>query len=211
LWSNRRAPGALELGAVGRPDAPPSSPDLSRPAEIRPLSPTRYSLRVTLSADTHAKLRRVQDLLRHTVPDGDPAVILDRALTLLVAHLEQAKFAATKRRLPARRARQTSRSKPRRSRHIPAAVRRAVWKRDGGRCAFVGAGGRCPETGFLEFHHRIPFADGGEATTSNTELRCRSHNAYEATRWSPTDAAPTWAPDPQRLAAADRATRSGPS
>ena len=62
-------------------------------------------------------------------------------------------------------------------------VKRAVWQRDGGRCAFSGTRGRCVETGFLEFHHVVPFADGGETTSSNIELRCRAHNAYEAEQW----------------------------
>jgi 5-methylcytosine-specific restriction endonuclease McrA len=63
----------------------------------------------------------------------------------------------------------------------PAAVRREVWTRDEGRCAFVGTSGRCAERGFLEFHHLRPFAEGGETTAANLELRCRAHNAYEAT------------------------------
>ena len=67
-----------------------------------------------------------------------------------------------------------------RSRHIPAAVRRDVWRRDAGRCAFVGAEGRCGETAFLEFHHVEPYAAGGEASVENIELRCRAHNLYEA-------------------------------
>ena len=58
------------------------------------------------------------------------------------------------------------------SRAIPAAVRRAVWGRDEGRCAFVGTHGRCRETAFLEYHHRQPFAAGGKATVENIELRC---------------------------------------
>jgi 5-methylcytosine-specific restriction endonuclease McrA len=69
------------------------------------------------------------------------------------------------------------------SRHIPAAVKRAVWRRDAGRCAFVGDAGRCTETGCLEYHHVVPFAEGGTAVVSNIELRCRAHNAHEAERW----------------------------
>jgi 5-methylcytosine-specific restriction endonuclease McrA len=66
------------------------------------------------------------------------------------------------------------------SRHVPAAVRRAVWTRDGGRCAFVSANGRrCTARGFIEFHHTAPYAAGGEATADNIELRCRAHNLYE--------------------------------
>jgi 5-methylcytosine-specific restriction endonuclease McrA len=69
------------------------------------------------------------------------------------------------------------------SRHIPAAVKRSVWNRDGGWCAFVGNNGRCTETGFLEFHHIMPYADGGETSVENLELRCRPHNAYEAEKY----------------------------
>jgi len=127
----------------------------------------------TISRETHDKLRCAQDLLRHSIPTGDPAVIFDRALTLLIEDLEKRRFAASARpRAP--------QSSPRSSRHIPAAVRREVWARDEGRCAFVGTNGRCVERGFLEFHHVVPFALGGETTTENLQLRCRAHNAYEA-------------------------------
>jgi hypothetical protein len=43
--------------------------------------------------------------------------------------------------------------------------------------------GRCSETGFLEFHHVVPFAEGGRTTAANIQLRCRAHNAYEAEEW----------------------------
>jgi hypothetical protein len=60
-------------------------------------------------------------------------------------------------------------------------VRRAVWARDGSRCAFVSADGRrCEERGFLELHHTVPYAAGGNATVDTIELRCRAHNLYEA-------------------------------
>ena len=65
-----------------------------RPAAVSVLSPERYSLRVTLSVEGHARLRRAQELLRHRVPDGDPAVIVERALVLLVEQLERTKFSA---------------------------------------------------------------------------------------------------------------------
>ena len=52
-------------------------------------------MQFTVSPETHDKLRRVQDLLRHTIPGGDLAAIFDRALTLLLTDLERAKLAAT--------------------------------------------------------------------------------------------------------------------
>jgi HNH endonuclease len=150
------------------------TPTSTRPAPvIAPLSPERYKVQVTISRETHDKLRRVQDLLRHAVPNGDPAVIFDRALTVLLQDLERRKLACVAR--PHKDAPLNASS-----RHVPAAVRREVWARDEGRCAFIGTSGRCSETGFLEFHHLVPFADGGPTTADNLQLRCRAHNAYEA-------------------------------
>jgi hypothetical protein len=147
-------------------------------AEVKPLAPERFKVQFTVGRDTYEKLRRAQDLLRHAIPNGDPAAIFDRALTLLLVELSKTKFAA------ATRPRSTP-SKTSSSRHIPAAVKRAVWDRDGGQCAFPSERGRCAETGFLEFHHVLPYAKGGTATVDNVELRCRAHNLYEAERHFP--------------------------
>lgn len=140
---------------------------------LRPLAPEHFKVQFTVGRETHDKLRRAQDLLRHAVPDGDPAAILDRALTVLLEQLERAKAGASRRPRPARAPRNGSR-------HIPATVRRAVWKRDQGRCAFEGSEGCCGESAFLEFHHLIPFTRGGPATPENIQLRCRAHNQYHA-------------------------------
>ena len=69
------------------------------------------------------------------------------------------------------------------SRHIPTAVKREVWKRDKGRCAFVSRSGRqCSEKGRLEFHHIHAYALGGPATVENIALFCRAHNAHEGVK-----------------------------
>jgi HNH endonuclease len=153
-----------------------SAPTPTRPSVIGPLTPERFKVQFTVGRETYEKLRRVQDWMRHSIPDGDPAAIFDRALTLLLEDLAKTKFAAANRPRAGREA-------TRGSRHIPAAIRREVWRRDGGTCGFVGEQGRCHETGFLEFHHVVPFADGGETTATNLELRCRAHNQYEAEQW----------------------------
>jgi 5-methylcytosine-specific restriction endonuclease McrA len=69
----------------------------------------------------------------------------------------------------------------RRGRYVPAAVRRAVFERDEGRCTYADAWGRrCAETHRLELHHLEAFARGGEHTENNLTLRCRAHNALAA-------------------------------
>jgi len=141
--------------------------------EAKPVSASDYRLQVSINAETHDKLRRARDLLRHSIPDGDIAAILDRALTLLLTDVEKRRCGA------ATRPRQCF-EEGGSTRYIPAAVKREVWRRDEGRCAFIGGTRRCTETAFLEFHHVVPYADGGAATVRNIELRCRAHNQYEA-------------------------------
>jgi hypothetical protein len=150
-----------------------AAPPTARPL-IGPLAPERFRVQFTVGKETHEKLRFAQDMLRREIPDGDPGVIFDRALTLLLDEVARTKMAATAAPGPDRI---TSPG----SRHIPAAVKRAVWFRDRGQCAFVSKQGRrCKERSFLELHHIQPFALGGEATPQNISLRCRGHNAHEA-------------------------------
>ena len=66
---------------------------------------------------------------------------------------------------------------------IPAAVRRAVWERDGGRCSWpLDGGGCCGSTHRLELDHVIPWARGGESTVANLRLVCARHNQLAARR-----------------------------
>ena len=140
---------------------------------IKAVGPDQYLLQFTVSQVTHDRLRVAQDLLRHQIPDGDVATLFDKALAVLIKAAERRTWASTDR--PREGA-----CRSEWSRNVPAAVRRAVWTRDGGQCAFVGTQGRCGSRAFLEFHHVDPFAVGGEATIDNIQLRCRTHNVYEA-------------------------------
>jgi hypothetical protein len=167
LDSAMSAMGSVPLSALAAHPSPvPAAP-------VTPLSPDRYKLQLTIGGETVEKLRLAKDMLGHALPSGDDAAVLDRALTALLAELAKKKFADTGK---------PGRSRPRRpgARNPSAAVKRAVWVRDLGRCAFVGSGGhRCNERRFVEFHHVDPHALGGEATVDGIQLRCRRHNDYE--------------------------------
>jgi hypothetical protein len=157
-------------------ERPVQVPMASKPAVLAPLTPERFRLQLTISREAHDALRRVQDLARRSVANGDPAILFEKAIRLLLEHLERQRCGFA--RHP--RARMTPATH---SRHVPAAIRRAVWARDAQQCAFVGTDGRCQERAFLELHHVVPFADGGATSVENLQLRCRAHNAYEATEW----------------------------
>jgi hypothetical protein len=157
---------------------------------VRPLSPENYALQCTIRQETHEKLEQIRALLRHKLPAGDLPEVIDQAFAALLEKLQKAKFAATERprtrqdRPVAARAvtaGETGQTANLQTRHIPAEVKRAVWKRDGGRCTFVGPSGhRCPARSFLEFDHREAFARGGQATVEGIRLLCRAHNQYAA-------------------------------
>jgi hypothetical protein len=177
-------PGASPPGVGSAPQTPMVATEPTAPvggfaavggaATVAPLAPDRYRLLVTIDGDTLEKLRLAKDMLSHALPGGDDAAVLDRALDQLLSALARARFAATDR---PRQGKGTGSG----TRHIPAEVKRTVWVRDLGRCAFVGSGGhRCTQRAFLEFHHVKPYEVGGAATVANIELRCGRHNRYEA-------------------------------
>lgn len=197
----RKLPAMQKPAAVAGAGAGSTSPR----AEVVPLAAERYKVQFTAGAATREKLRRAQELLRHRIPDGDVARVIDAALDLLVQQLEKKKFAGTERPrrgdagLAGGRGAQPlatptpllpeaapplpspSPSSSSSSRYISAGVRRAVWERDRGQCAFVSAGGeRCTERARLEFDHIRPHADGGGAQAHNVRLLCRQHNQHEA-------------------------------
>jgi hypothetical protein len=157
------------------PFTSPAAP--SRPAVVEPLSPARYRVQFTASAELHDKLERLSALMRAEVPDGDLAAIIERAVSEKLERLEARRFAKT--RAPRKRLIDTDTSPA--SHHIPAAVRRAVRERDGNRCRYVDEQGRrCSARERLEFHHRHPFGMGGDHSLGNIRLLCSMHNRYLA-------------------------------
>ena len=83
---------------------PSSTPQQQSPPPrpvIAPLAPERFKLQVTMSQETHDTLRQLQNLMRHSIPSGDAAVIVERALKLLLQEVLRRKCGMRKRDLPA--------------------------------------------------------------------------------------------------------------
>lgn len=167
------SPAAGSSSDCGPLFAAPQSP---KPAVVAPLAPDMYYVQLTASRELRDKIDEAKALLSHQVPNGDLATILDRALTVLIARVKKDRFGvgrkARKGKLP---------EGPAKSRHIPDAIKRAVYDRDGGRCTFVGTDGkRCEARGFIQFDHLDGFARRKEHTTPSISLRCRAHNLHAA-------------------------------
>lgn len=167
---------------VGSPEALPelvpdavASPPPRRPAVVEPLGPDRFAVKFTASAVLREKLERLQALM----PDADLAGIIEQAVTEKLERIEARRFANTK--TPRKSLAETDTTPS--SRYLPAAVRRAVYERDGGRCRYVDPKGkRCTARRRLEFHHRQPYGLHGDHSLDNVELACKTHNTFLAER-----------------------------
>ena len=141
----------------------------------------RFAVRFTARADTIEKLRMVQDLLSHAVPDGDVGEVVDRALTALAEELLRKKFAVTA--SPRKSASSSSGVSSPASADPPAAIKRAVWFHDRGRCAWVSRDGRrCGSRKFLQIDHVDGKFIGSAMTPDKFRLLCGAHNRLSAER-----------------------------
>ena len=162
---------------VASPCPPPALSTAPR-ATTEPLGAERYRVQFMADCETHAQLEELRALMRHQIPDGDVGKILAKAISTLLERVRKQKFADTSapRSNPAS---PTPSDHP--SRRIPAAIRRAVWERDAGRCTFVSEGGRrCDSNEFLEFDHVEGWSNTRSHSVAAITLRCRAHNQLRA-------------------------------
>ncbi len=175
----RRAPAVtpepLALMPAPTPE-PPVRPTVTLRPENRvaPLSASRYKVQFTADEALRDKLERAKNLISHTNPNMDLAVVVERAIDLLLAELEKKKLAKTKRPRRARKSQPGA---------ISRATRRKVYERDGDRCSYVSEDGRrCEAKAFLELDHVKPRARRGSGESGNVRVLCRAHNRMFAER-----------------------------
>jgi 5-methylcytosine-specific restriction endonuclease McrA len=175
---------AIEGAALNAAPRGAPSPIVPTRASIEPTSQARYRIQLNASAALKEKLEQFKALVSHSVPSGDIAAVLERALDLALEQAERQRFAKTERprSLRTRMVKRTTLSREQRE-HIPNTVQREIAARDGLQCTYVSDGGcRCSARAFLQIHHEKPWARGGAPTTENLRLLCASHNRLLAER-----------------------------
>jgi hypothetical protein len=136
------------------------------------LSETRYRVQLTAGVGLKEKLDKARDLMRHRNPSGDLAIVVERALDVLLEQLMKERFGAVQKPRSKREAT---------TKRVSSATRRAVLERDGLQCSWVDAQGRrCPSHAWLEFDHRHPRGKGGGSGSENIRVLCRAHNQLAA-------------------------------
>ena len=188
-----RGIGGAGTSAVAALPAPPSGREACGGS-----TPVRAKRSATALDTATSAAKSAADRGPHaTVPAPRPTPPADQSMPTALAAVDRGCNAAS----PAKRARVAQldgRSRPqpeaagpsggsaqpplraRRSRYIPAPVRRAVWRRDGGCCSYVDphSGRRCGSRFLLELDHIVPFALGGSAEPGNLRLHCSAHHRF---------------------------------
>jgi hypothetical protein len=156
-----------------------------------PLTPDLLRLHMTVSKQFLEKLESARKGQGHAQPGASAEKVIEAALDLLPA--QQAK-----RRAEVSKPQQN----PRPSRnpgHVPAAVKRAVWARDEGKCQWpLDSGGTCGSMLRLEIDHIRPLARGGKSTAANCRRACAFHNQLAARQVHGDDWMDRFARDPGR-------------
>jgi hypothetical protein len=151
---------------VASPGAPP-------PRDVvEPLTRDLRRLHVTVTREFEKKLEAARDALSHSHPGASFAEILEAGLDLVLErHAKRRGIVKKPRKVP----------RPTKTDHVPAHVRAAVWKRDGGKCQWpLKCGGVCGSTLRVELDHVRARALGGKATVDDLRCLCKSHNDFAA-------------------------------
>jgi hypothetical protein len=176
-------------------------------SEVELLTADLRRLHVTVSRQFLKKLDAARDGLSHSIHGATTEQVLEAALDLLLEKQARSRGQVKKPRATVAAATPTQAESPaataaaqpeapalalvpaeppppRRSgsrQAIPAAVRRAVWERDRGRCAWpLDGGGCCGSTHRLEFDHVVAWARDGAPTVDGIRLLCRRHTVLAA-------------------------------
>ncbi len=150
-------------------------PSVSIPPEkIEPLTGQVTRISITVSRELQARIKDAQLALSHAHPGATIADLLELGVNTALAQDAKRKGLVKKPRVRPAVA-------PPPSDHIPAEIRRAVWKRDGGCCQWkLGNGEICGSRYRLQYDHIQPKAKGGETTIANLRLLCQRHNLFAA-------------------------------
>ena len=133
----------------------------------------KYRLEFSVSAETMNKIKSAKSLLSTKYPNGVKLETLFEEL--LDNYLE--KNDPNGRECDS----DININKLDRTRYIPQKIKDIVFKRDGGRCSFVGRNGRrCNSAWNLQYDHIVPFGKGGDNSPENLRLLCGRHNRLMA-------------------------------
>jgi hypothetical protein len=169
--------------------APSTSPAQSATFDVEPLTAELRRLHLTVSKRLVDKLDAARDALSHSHPGAPLDEIIEAGVDLLLERAAKRRGLVKNPRKKARAPEKHESASPTPAaakdpgRYVPAEIRRAIWKRDQGKCQWpVDGGGICGSTARVEIDHADkPFAKGGRILKpEDGRLLCKPHNLQHA-------------------------------
>ena len=184
---------ALHPGEVVRANSEPAPQEGAPRREpprmsVDPLTAEESRLHLTVSRRLLDKLEQARAALSHSHPGASTDAIFEVGLDLIIErHAKRRGLVKNPRKKPTAVSTPASSPTPvaakARARYVPAAIRRAIWKRDQGKCQWpTHDGGICGSTCRVELDHAAkPFAKGGRILKpEDGRLLCRHHQDVSA-------------------------------
>ena len=169
-------------------------PELAAAADrVRPLGNGRYELKALIDAECQRGLEQLAGLLSHVDPRMTVGQLVGRLVREALDRHDPSRRRPRTGSRPAVSATSTAQTRPGCDGHaapapksrasgraIPAAVKREVWQRDGGRCRYVDphTGRRCTSRHLLQIDHVLPYGLGGGSDPANLRLLCHAHHRH---------------------------------
>jgi hypothetical protein len=151
-------------------------PEVHFKEKSKTVSPTKVELTFFADVELQSILEKIRGVLSHKLEQG--------TLTEVIAHMAKEFWAIIDpgREPKKTRSPQSVTAQKVHTDTIPAAIKRAIWKRDDGCCAFTNqTGKKCGSRHRVQFdHYPTPHALGGPSTEQNLRLACFQHNARHA-------------------------------
>jgi len=170
---------AAQTGTAATPVVPGA-----RRTSMAPLSGEAFKIEFTASRQLRDKLLAAQTLCRNRTGGGGLAKVVEDGTDLLIETVMKERFALGRK---PRNPTETEGVVPAAgregsaTRHIPDAIKRFVYQRDGGRCTFRDPQGqRCTSLEPPEFQHDDGFARTGVHDPDRIRLLCPAHNQGDA-------------------------------
>jgi hypothetical protein len=173
--------------------------------KIRPLSMEESVLQVRLKTTTLEKLNRLKNLRAHKNPNMSYSDLIEDLCTFALKKLDPMEPTVAETKKTNEMIRPTDQKANAKSyatkisshnpRYIPPNIRRAVWRRDQGRCTYVAdapenldnvenfAPKRCRSNHLLQIDHIQPLSLGGETVQQNLRLLCHAHHKLRETEF----------------------------
>ncbi|MEQ1875431.1 MAG: HNH endonuclease signature motif containing protein [Bdellovibrionia bacterium] len=153
-----------------------SSQPIRMDERTKQISPNYVEYTFVADSNLDSKIKKLKGLVAHALPNASTADLINRLCDLGLEKWDPSRQKTRTRRSGQSITNDGPENSPwtSKNRRVKISLRRDVWKKDGGRCS------NCESEFALEVDHIQPVAKGGQSTSENLRLLCRTCNQRSA-------------------------------